>query len=70
MAKTLATIRRETRTWAKLNRLSSLKEELRQPKERLMRVLAAMEDEGLDASLARRLGTIIGRLEDLQRRMP
>lgn len=54
----------------KLNRLAELKEDLRQPKQRLIAVLEAMESERLDARLARRLGTIIGRLEDLQRAMP
>lgn len=54
----------------RLRRLADLKDGLRQPKERLMAVLAAMEAERLDARLARRLGTIIGRLEDLQRAMP
>ena len=49
-------------------RLAELKEELREPKTRLMRTLAALET--IDRRLASRLGTIIGRLEDLQRRMP
>jgi len=49
-------------------RLAELKDELREPKARLMRTLADLEV--YDRSLARRLGTIIGKLEDLQRRMP
>lgn len=49
-------------------RLAELKEELREPKTRLMRTLAALET--IDRRLASRLGTIIGRIEDLQRRMP
>ena len=57
-------------TLQRLNRLAELKDGLRQPKERLMAVLSAMENERLDARLARRLGTIVGRLEDLQRAMP
>lgn len=54
----------------RLRRLAELKDSLRMPKERLMAVLAAIEGERLDARLARRLGTIVGRLEDLQRAMP
>lgn len=62
---------RQKRTNAqKIRRLAELKDGLREPKDRLMKVLAAMEDEQLDARLASRLGTIIGRLEDLQRQMP
>lgn len=49
-------------------RLAELKEELREPKTRLMRTLAALET--IDRRLASRLGTIIGRIEDLQRRLP
>ena len=45
-----------------------LKDELREPKARLMRMLAHLEV--YDRSLAKRLGTIIGKIEDLQRRMP
>ena len=59
-----------TRTGERLKRLAELKDGLREPKSRLMQVLAAMEEERLDAGLARRLGTIIGKIEDLQRRMP
>jgi hypothetical protein len=49
-------------------RLAELKDELRMPKDRLMRVLSHLE--ACDRGLARRLGTIIGKIEDLQRRMP
>lgn len=49
-------------------RLAELKDELRQPKARLMRTLADLEV--YDRSLARRLETIIAKLEALQRRMP
>lgn len=49
-------------------RLAELKDELREPKARLMRTLSHLEV--YDRSLARRLGTIIGKIEDLQRRMP
>jgi hypothetical protein len=49
-------------------RLAELKEELREPKTSLMRTLAALET--IDRRLASRLGTIIGRIEDLQRRLP
>jgi primosomal protein N'' len=51
-----------------MKRLAELKDELREPKARLMRTLAAMET--IDRRLASRLGTIIGRIEDLQRRLP
>ena len=54
----------------RLRRLAELKDGLRQPKDRLMDVLWKMQEERLDARLARRLGTIIGRLEDLQRAWP
>lgn len=57
-------------TGNRLRRLAELKDGLREPKARLMAVLAAMESERLDARLAKRLGTIVGRLEDLQRAMP
>jgi hypothetical protein len=57
-------------TGDRLRRLAELKDGLREPKARLMAVLAAMESERLDARLAKRLGTIVGRLEDLQRAMP
>ena len=51
-----------------MKRLAELKDELREPKARLMRTLGHLEF--YDRSLARRLGTIIGKIEDLQRRMP
>lgn len=51
-----------------MKRLAELKDELREPKARLMRTLSYLEV--YDRSLARRLGTIIGKIEDLQRRMP
>jgi hypothetical protein len=51
-----------------MKRLAELKDELRMPKDRLMRVLSDLE--AYDRGLARRLGTIIGKIEDLQRRMP
>lgn len=57
-----------TRQIGDMKRLAELKEELRQPKERLMRTLSHLEV--YDRKLAARLGTIIGKLEDLQRRMP
>ena len=63
-------MRKKATAGDRLRRLAELKDGLRQPKERLMAVLSAMENEHLDARLARRLGTIIGRLEDLQRAMP
>jgi hypothetical protein len=54
----------------KMKRLAEFKYDLGVAKERLLRVLFAIEDERLDARVARRLGTIIGRLEDLQRQIP
>ena len=51
-----------------MKRLAELKDELREPKARLMRTLGQLEV--YDRSLATRLGTIIGKIEDLQRRMP
>lgn len=51
-----------------MTRLAELKDELSQPKARLMRTLEHLEV--YDRSLAKRLGTIIGKIEDLQRRMP
>ena len=45
----------------KARRIAELRDELRPAKDSLMRVLSALEHE--------RLGTIIGRLEDLQRKM-
>jgi hypothetical protein len=53
----------------KLRRIAELRDDLRPAKDRLMAVLSAMENERLGAAMARRLGTIIGRLEDLQRAM-
>jgi hypothetical protein len=53
----------------KLRRIAELRDELRPAKDRLMDVLRAVENEKLGTSLAKRLGTIIGRLEDLQRKM-
>jgi len=54
----------------KLQKLAQLKDDLRPAKDRLMAVLAEIENDRLGSALAKRLGTIIGRLEDLQRRMP
>jgi hypothetical protein len=59
-----------TKNGNKLRRLAEVKESLRPAKSRLIECLTVMEDEKLDARLTRRLATIIGRLEDLQRRMP
>ena len=53
----------------KLRRIAELRDELAPAKDRLMRVLSALEHERLGSALAKRLGTIIGRLEDLQRKM-
>ena len=53
----------------KRRRLAELRDDLAPAKDRLMRILQAMEDERLGATIAKRLGTIIGRLEDLQRKM-
>ena len=53
----------------KLRRIAELRDDLRPAKDRLMAVLSTMENERLGAAMARRLGTIIGRLEDLQRAM-
>lgn len=50
-------------------RISQLRDELRPAKDRLMDVLHALEQERLGSALAKRLGTIVGRLEDLQRKM-
>jgi len=52
----------------RLRRLAELKDELRQPKARLMQTLAALEE--VDPGLARLLGTVIGKLESIQQRMP
>jgi hypothetical protein len=54
----------------RLQRLAQLKDDLRPAKDRLMSVLAVLENERLGASFAKRLGTIIGKLEDLQRHLP
>lgn len=51
-----------------MKRLAELKDELREPKSRLMRTLSHLQV--YDRSLARRLETIIGKIEDLQRRLP
>jgi len=53
----------------KLRRIAQLRDDLMPVKSRLMAVLSTMENERLGAAMARRLGTIIGRLEDLQRAM-
>ena len=53
----------------KLRRIEELRGELAPAKDRLMRVLSALEHERLGSALAKRLGTIVGRLEDLQRKM-
>jgi hypothetical protein len=53
----------------KARRIAELRDELMPAKDRLMRVLSALEQERLGAAIAKRLGTIIGRLEDLQRKM-
>jgi len=53
----------------KLRRIAELCDELRPAKKRMMDVLATIENERLGAAMARRLGTIIGRLEDLQSAM-
>jgi hypothetical protein len=52
----------------RLRRLAELKDELRMPKDRLMRTLAELRE--VDAGLANLLGTVIGKLETIQRRMP
>lgn len=54
----------------KLQKLAQLKDDLRPAKDRLMAVLAEIEGQRLGSDFAKRLGTIIGKLEDLQRRMP
>jgi hypothetical protein len=54
---------------SKLRRIAELRDELMPAKDRLMRVLSALEQERLGSAIAKRLGTIIGRLEDLQRKM-
>jgi hypothetical protein len=53
----------------KARRIAELRDELMPAKDRLMRVLSALEHERLGSALAKRLGTIVGRLEDLQRKM-
>ena len=53
----------------KRRRLDELRDDLAPAKDRLMRILHAMEEERLGSAMAKRLGTIIGRLEDLQRKM-
>jgi hypothetical protein len=54
---------------SKLRRIAQLRDDLMPAKDRLMRVLDTIEEEKLGAALAKRLGTIVGRLEDLQRKM-
>jgi hypothetical protein len=56
-------------TTNKLRRIAELRDELAPAKDRLMRVLSVIEEEKLGAAIAKRLGTIVGRLEDLQRKM-
>ena len=51
----------------KHRRLAELCDELRPAKKRMMDVLATIENERLGAVLAKRLGSIVGRLEDFQR---
>lgn len=52
----------------RMDRLARVKDAIREPKARLMSALQELED--VDASLARRLGTVIGKIEDIQRRLP
>jgi len=54
-------------TVAKQKRLAELCEDLRPAKKRMMDVLQTLENERLGCVIAKRLGSIIGRLEDFQR---
>ena len=53
----------------KARRIAELRDELMPAKGRLMRILSRIEEERLGSAIAKRLGTIIGRLEDLQHKM-
>jgi len=52
----------------RLRRLAEIKDQLRQPKDRLIEAWQELGE--VDAGLANLLGTVIGKLETIQRRMP